>query len=699
MTDMKKYILMLALASGYGAVHAQSDSVRVAATSADSLMQTLPDVMVKGERPLVKSDGGKLIFDMQRLIKGKPADNAFDALKELPGVVPQNDDVTLGGMPVSIILNGKLTSMSREQLITLLKTTPAARVQSAEVMYSAPARYQVRGALINIVLNRGDGTAPLQGEAFAKAEAKHEMHFNERLSLLWHKERLSLDMMYGINHGKGFHTMDKEGVHTLADGSRYDVLTNEVIRMDARPSHNYRMGIDYDFAKNHQLSIAYTGSYSDQKQYNSMNGIQVSTVRNTGNDILHNGHIDYTLPIGLNLGADITYYEDNTNQDLVSNLNGSQLDFISDTQQRINRTKIFAREEHSIGKRSGINYGVVYTYIIDHSRQGYLPTGETTQDMLPGNLLSRRTEKTLNIYVGGKHSFNSKLSVELSLAAEHSKTTVWDEWDLYPVLNISYMPKAGRVWQLSFDSNKRYPDFWAMQDATSYHGGQYEEIVGNPLLKPSKKYSAGLLHVLNNKYVFRAWYNYVKDYSVQTMYQSTERFAEIDQYNNFDFQQQAGLMGMVPLRASWWWNGRFTFIGVWMREKDSDYYDCPFDREIAYGMLTGNSTFRLSRRRDFSVTLSGMVRTKAYQGTMDLPASGNLDINIRYAFAKGNAVLNLYCNDIFETSAITPTCRWAGQNLTTTFSCFRAVGVSLAYKFGGYKEKKVSEVDTSRMKN
>lgn len=695
---MRKDILAMAFVWVSSVAWAQSDSMETVESPADSLMQTLPEVMVRGEHPLVKSDGSKLIFDVQRLIKDKPVDNAFDALKELPGVVYQNDDVTLGGMPVSIILNGRLTTMSREQLLTLLKTTPAARVQKVEVMYSAPARYQVRGALINIVLGSAGGMMPLQGEAFAKAESAHEMLFNERLSLQYNKDKLSLDMVYGVSHGKGFYTMDKEGVHTLADGSRYDVLTNEVIRAKARPSHNYRVGMDYDFAKNHQLGIAYTGSYSDFDQRNSMTGMQLSNVHNTGDDILHNGHLDYTLPIGLNIGADITYYEDNVTQDLVSNLLGSQLDFISSTQQRINRTKLFAREEHGIGKKSAINYGVVYTYIIDHSRQGYEPTGDTTTDQLPADLLSRRTERTLNIYAGGNHRFSDKLSMELSFAAEHSKTTMWNEWDYYPTLNISYMPKPGRIWQLSFSSDKSYPDFWAMQDATSFHGGRYEEIVGNPLLKPSKQYSAGLMHVLNNKYIFRGWYNYTKDRCVQTMYQARNRFVEIDQYQNFDFQQQAGLMGMVPLTVSWWWNARLTVMGVWMREKDSDYYDCPFDREIAYGMCNGSSTFKLSRKRDLSLTLSGFVRTKAYQGTMDLPASGNLDINLRYAFSKGNAILNLYCNDIFETQMITPVCRWAGQDLKTTFSCFRTFGLSLTYRFGGYKAKQIKEVDMSRMK-
>ena len=122
---MNRKMFFLALALLPTAMRGQTDSLRTAA--ADSVMQSLPEVMVKGSRPLVRNDGGKLVFDVQGLIKDKPVDNAFDALKQLPGVTPQNDDISLGGMSVAIILNGKLTTMTRQQLIALLKTTPASR--------------------------------------------------------------------------------------------------------------------------------------------------------------------------------------------------------------------------------------------------------------------------------------------------------------------------------------------------------------------------------------------------------------------------------------------------------------------------------------------------------------------------------------------------------------------------------------------
>ena len=42
---------------------------------------------------------------------------------------------------LSIILNGRATTMSHEQLTILLKNTPASRVEKAEIMYSTPPQY------------------------------------------------------------------------------------------------------------------------------------------------------------------------------------------------------------------------------------------------------------------------------------------------------------------------------------------------------------------------------------------------------------------------------------------------------------------------------------------------------------------------------------------------------------------------------
>ena len=67
----------------------------------DSLFQQLPEVLVRGERPVIKAEKGKLIYDVPRIIEKLPVTNAYEVLKELPGVTEQNGTLSLGGLRVS----------------------------------------------------------------------------------------------------------------------------------------------------------------------------------------------------------------------------------------------------------------------------------------------------------------------------------------------------------------------------------------------------------------------------------------------------------------------------------------------------------------------------------------------------------------------------------------------------------------------
>lgn len=121
----------------------------------------LAEITVKGERPQVKLEGGKLTYDVPQLMKDKTATNAFEIIKDLPGLIERNDNLELvGASRLNIILNGQLTTMSADQLIQLLKTMPASRVEKAEVMYNAPAKYNVKGALLNVVLSKNESETP-----------------------------------------------------------------------------------------------------------------------------------------------------------------------------------------------------------------------------------------------------------------------------------------------------------------------------------------------------------------------------------------------------------------------------------------------------------------------------------------------------------------------------------------------------------
>ncbi|WP_291530721.1 outer membrane beta-barrel family protein [Bacteroides sp. UBA939] len=731
-----------------------ADSLITTDAPLDSLYQSLPEVMITGQRPIVKAEPGKLVYDLPRLILNLPVDNAYDALKHLPGVTEMNGALTLAGRSVTIVLDGKVTTMSPEQLYTLLQTIPAGRIQTAEVMYNAPAHYQVRGALINITLLQSTSSSPSwQGEAYAHYRQKYYENFNQRASLIYNRRRFSADFLYSHTHGRGYVLTNKEALHSQADGSVHHITTHEAGRSRSH-THSFRLGADYNIADAHRLSLVYNGSYTTYHSLMDISGTQQSHTLSNSRNYLHNARFDYLTPFGLKAGAELTYYHSPTNQLLHSVMHTDEraahgdalashtdalashadapashadtpashantLSFYTKNSQRINRWKFFLAQEHTLKHGWGLNYGAIYTTSIDHSYQYYYDTADGyshapaddshapadegatpgNSPAIPGDMASRHREQTLNLYAGFSKTLGSNLSLDVSLAVEHYRTPVWNQWDWYPTINLSYVPSPAQVWQLALSSDKRYPDYWVVQDAVSYLGGGYSEIHGNPFLKPAQQYQLQLTHVLKSKYIFSAWFTHTKDYAIQTLYQSPDRLVEIYKYLNFNYQQQAGLQASIPFNVKQWLNSRLTLMGIWHQERDDDFWDIPFNRRICYGIVSLTNTFTLSSKPDLRLTLTGQAISKATQGIYDLPPSGHVNAALRYGFAGGKSILNLYCNDIFETGQIKPRIRFGTQHVTNNYSCFREFGISFTYKFGGYKEKEREEVDTSRFKN
>ncbi|MDR0393767.1 MAG: carboxypeptidase-like regulatory domain-containing protein, partial [Tannerella sp.] len=72
----------------------------------------LGEVVVKGERPVVKLVDGKITYDMPLLLSGKAVSNAYESMLQLPGVREQSGSLVLAGASnVTVIINGQVTSM------------------------------------------------------------------------------------------------------------------------------------------------------------------------------------------------------------------------------------------------------------------------------------------------------------------------------------------------------------------------------------------------------------------------------------------------------------------------------------------------------------------------------------------------------------------------------------------------------------
>ena len=697
---MKRSLLLLLLLTltAASAAAQEPDSLAYYA-AADSLYLELSEAVVVGEIPVVKVDKGALVYDLPRILEKTPADNAFEAISKLPGVIPQGDGFSVAGRSATVVIDGKVSTLSADQVNALLRSTPVSRIAKAEVIPNATAKYQVRGALINIVLNHdAEDRGKLQGEIYGKYANEYAGSAQGRGSLLYTKGKFSTDLIYSYGFNQIHNDNSIEARHRLNDGSIHNITQNELV--DTRDkSHQVRWGADYFFAENHRVSLVYNGNFGKSGTDLNTTGTEISTARIDRNKRLHNVRADYMAPFGLSVGAEYTHYNKPSNQLLKSTFEGEDWNFRTEDQQTIDRWKVFAGQVHSLGNNWELNYGVNLEWARDKSFQWYYDpvTGQKINVAGDGGFSSLLDEQSQNVYAGFSKAFSEKWQMDGSLAVEHFKNAAWNDWSVYPTLNLTWLPAAGHIVQLGLSSDKGYPDYWSLQSTTT-HSNAYTEIVGNPSLRPKKEYQAALSYILKSKYVFTVYFSHTKDYFIQLLYQNPDRLVQTYRALNEDYMQQAGIQATIPFAVGDWWNAQTRFIGAWQREKDSDFYDIPFDRNIFFGMVIMNNTFTLSKKHNLKLLVNGMIRSKGIQGNYDLPASGNLDASLRWGFAGGRGLLNIFCSDIFQTSMISPVIDYGGMYMKSAYKCYRRFGVSLTWKFGGYTEKRREAVDTGRFK-
>ncbi len=661
-----------------------ADKLKEDSLKMDSIIHSLPDVMVKGHRPIVKAKGSALTYDLPQLLKNHPVDNAYEAIKQLPGVSEEDEALTLNAQSVTVMIDGKATTMTSEQLYALLKTIPTSRIANAEVIYSAPARYQVKGQVINLQLKHNTGITALQGELFGGYTHQNRNSYTERASLLYTNKKWEVDMNYSFGHGKRYYYYENEFAHNLADGTSY-AFTTHSDNTKRHLNHNVRLGINYNIAKDHQLSFAYTSLLNNTRGTSADYGDFTSLLKVHAKSQLHNFRLDYSTPFGFSAGAEYTYYNSPDEQSLNSSLYDEEFDIAS--QQRINKWHAYLKQEHDLGKDWGLNYGINYTTSRDKSSQD---NNDKTSDGI-----TTQTEDQVSFYIGASKSFGQKLTMEASLMEEYYHTPIWHEWNIFPTLSITYLPKAGHIIKLDLDCDRDYPTYWSVKDFTTYNAGGYGKIVGNPTLKPSRDFNLSLTYILHNRYVASLFLDNETDAFRQLPYQSdTKKEAEY-KYSNFDHVTQAGLMLTAPFNIGNWWQNRLTLAGVYQNDKNSHFYDLPFDRSNWLCQAQWNGTFLFGKH--VILNLDASFRSDAIQGIIDVPASGYLNAALTWKSLKNDKLqLKAYCNDIFETGDNNLHDTYRGQHVINNMYFGRVIGLSLTYRFGGYKAKQHEEVDTSR---
>lgn len=694
----------------------------------------LKTVRVKGERPMAKMEGGKLLFDMTVLQEQIPSNNAFELLSHVPSLFERDGQFIIGNQVATVIINGKTTTLSQSQVMDILRTMPADKMKTVEVMLAAPAKYHVRGAAINIITRGFKGKNGVSGQIQHGVEYDH--YYSEKLSgsMQINNGNLAVDFMLSLNNDKTYFKSEEQAVHPSRE-TEYIEIGNRTEIDNHDKKIDYRIEAEYAFDTDHKIYISYSGSrektddtsltkgrhrylhippvgeywYGDNHDRDIRYDYQYRT--NTRNKI-DNFDFGYSNPIGLTLGASYLRFrspqEQNISDDSEINagtgaeevdkfFHSGNLAGEAISGQNIDKLLFTADQSIELSESSSLDFGAEYQYT-KHASNSVQKFATKSDDISHEKEESEldQTEKIASAYISWNKKFNGILSASVSLEGEKYKTLGTDEFYLYPSLNVTCIINSDNIFNVSFSSNSSYPDYWYLL-GNSYYLNQYSVIVGNKDLSPARDYNTSIMWRFKKRYMLNIFDNISIDHNSQLPYQSESEQKLILQKVNIDRYEVRGAMASGSFNIANVVNGNLSAAIMKAYWKTDDFHGIAFDREKISARFSGTISANIIPRQNVKAIVSSYYQTKAIQGVYDLDHMFNVNASFKWISPKEILSASIGVNNITNASVVMDD-KIENQNYSMEmWNNWRTYQASFTVRIGSYKEKKHKEADTSRM--
>ncbi len=673
---MKKVFLLTTILCGITA-YAQTE------VSDTITSRQLNEVVVKGEKPQVRGEDGIMTVDLPSIVKDKPVNNILEALGYLPGVTNNNGMIGLAGASnVTIILNGELTNMPLQNIYQLLYNTPVDRLKNVEIMYSAPAKYHVNGAVINVILKTPTPLDGLQGQVRAGYNQAHYGSYGGGLAATYALKDWTFDLNYGLSRTKSWSHEETWSNHLYND-------KRTMIEDDMRRIGQSWNNTIFASASWKTLKLTYNGQIISDSKSRALSSGTLGNYTNAYNMLspigYHNIALRYTAPFGMTVGGAYTGYSENRSQSLFKDA-----DYLlgSENRQEINRWHVYIDQQHQIGNWQ-LNYGAEYQHSKDHSSQHYGISGNPDFD-------DCLNEDVASFYVGTQRSFDWGMSFNVSARGEYYHNKYQHEWNFIPQLGATYYKTPKSIFQLNLNTQRIYPSYWELHGGTS-HINDYSTVIGNPELQSYIQYDAQFNYILRQKYVVTLYFQYGDKATTQLPYQSPDALNLIYQTINMNYKRVVGLNLYAPFGVSYIWNASATANIFKQREKADNFHDISFDNSkwIFYGSLS--NSFKFSQKCPVSLSVDFSYISPSLQGIAELSSIWKVDAGIKWQFGKSRSCeLDLKADDIFNKWSPTMTITHAGQDYRMKVrNMSRNLKLTFIWRFNGFKPKDTS-IDTSR---
>lgn len=683
----------------------------------------LSTVTVTARKPFIEQKMDKTIVNVDAAVTNAGS-TAMEVLEKSPGVTVDKDgNISMKGKQgVTVMMDGRPTYLTNDQLASLLKSMPASSIDQIELITNPSAKYDAAGnsGIINIRTkkNRQKG---FNGSATLNYGQGAYWKTNNSLNLNYRTGKFNFFANGGYSIWNGYQNLEIRRKYKDANSKELTAMFEQSSFMkNENKNYNMKIGADYYIDKKTTIGFVLNGNFAPEKNSSKITGFMKDHQGNTDSIIYATGLItDFWKNKSANLNfrrqfdstgreltADVDFvtYGSNSKQLFSNSILNPDWSPRSNDQLRghlpVDIHIYTAKVDYAqpLKKNAKLETGLKASYVnTDNQAQYYniidgtdvVDYAKTNQfqykeNIIAGYLNYNRQIKKWSIQTGLRYEHTIMDGQQFGNPTKPDSSFNRSYGSLFPTVFIGF--SANKTNEFAFSYGRRI-DRPAYQDLNPFlfYLDKFTYQRGNPYMKPQFTNNVELTHTYKGFLTTTLNYSYTKDYMNETFSQGKEEngediYAIIIRQGNIGVRQNGGIAVSAQVPVKKWW----TAIGYGNYNYSKFSGDLNGEKiDVSGGNLTFNLNNQFKFEKGWSAELSGWYRTKGVEGQILIKSMGAASAGVSKQIMKGKGTMKVNIRDIFYTQVATGDIMF--QNTEAWFRNSRdsrVVNLTFVYRFG-----------------
>jgi len=659
--------------------------VTVSTLQLTTVLKTLKGVTVIGKKPFIERKIDRTVINVDAAITNAGT-TALEVLEKSPGVTVDKDgNISLKGKQgVLIMVDGRPSYLSGQELANLLKNMPSSAIDQIEIMTNPSAKYDAAGnsGIINIKTKKNK-LKGLNGNLSTGITQSRYTKTNNSLNLNYRTGKVNVFGNYNYSYWQGFTDLYILRNFRNTDTKNLETIFDQQSDMQYNGQwSNLKLGMDFYANKKTTAGMVVSGFLNPSRN----TGVNTTLLENAGgvvDSIVDAGNSERGRSNNLSINFNLRHSFDTTGKEFTVDV-----DYLTYYQAR---SQFFENrylnpdysERRPLGQLKGtlpatiniysaktdftfplkkaakIETGLKSSYVTtdnDALYQNNTPDGYITDDGKTNHFIYK--ENINAAYVNYSRQIK-KWGLQAGLRAENTNaqghqvgnTTKPDSSftknyvNLFPTVYVNYEANKKNTFSINYGRRVDRPAYRDL-NPFYYFLDEYTYAVGNTLLQPQFTDNIELSHTYNGFLTTTINYSKTNQVFSDVLKQITSERKTFQTKENIASKTNMGLALSAYFRAT-----KFLTTNIYSNVVHDNYKGALDGGYLNVNniMFFANISNQLKFKKGWSAEVSGFYRSRGIESQIVIDPLWRLDAGLQKEVLKNKGTLKLSIRDIFAS--------------------------------------------------